>query len=130
MSAHKTFLPIAYMQGKFLPFSEANISIATHALHYGTAAFGGMRAIPDPKEANNVILFRPDRHAKRLSESAKYLGYDIPAPTIHEIIREFIRLNKPTSPIYLRPLVYTSDLDISPRLNDIEKDFLLYGIEL
>ena len=29
-----------------IPFKEAKISIATHALHYGTAAFGGMRAIP------------------------------------------------------------------------------------
>ncbi|MEW5856580.1 MAG: branched chain amino acid aminotransferase, partial [Cyanobacteriota bacterium] len=37
------FLPVAYFQNKFLPFSEANISIATHALHYGTGAFGGLR---------------------------------------------------------------------------------------
>jgi branched-chain amino acid aminotransferase len=35
----KTFLPQAFLKGKFIPFSEANISIATHALHYGTGAF-------------------------------------------------------------------------------------------
>ena len=40
------FLPYAWFEGKCIPFKEAKISIATHALHYGTAAFGGMRAIP------------------------------------------------------------------------------------
>ena len=42
------FLPYAWFEGKCIPFKEAKISIATHALHYGTAAFGGMRAIPNP----------------------------------------------------------------------------------
>ena len=42
------FLPYAWFQGQCVPFEEARISIATHALHYGTGAFGGMRAIPDP----------------------------------------------------------------------------------
>ncbi len=34
------FLPIAYLQNRFLPFEEAKISVATHALHYGTGAIG------------------------------------------------------------------------------------------
>ena len=42
------FLPFAWFEGQCIPFEEAKLSIATHALHYGTAAFGGMRAIPDP----------------------------------------------------------------------------------
>ena len=42
------FLPYAWFQGQCVPFEDARISIATHALHYGTGAFGGMRAIPDP----------------------------------------------------------------------------------
>jgi len=41
------FLPFAWFEGQCIPFNEAKLSIATHALHYGTAAFGGMRAIPD-----------------------------------------------------------------------------------
>ncbi len=131
MAAHKTFLPFAYFRGNFVPFAEATISVATHALHYGTAAFGGMRVIPDPKSPGNAaLIFRGDRHSKRLSESAKFLGYELPAETIHSVIREFVRKNRPSTPIYLRPLVYTSDLDIAPRLHDVEKDFLLYGIEL
>lgn len=46
---HK-FLPIAYFEDKFVPFEDAKISVATHALHYGTAAFGGLRGIPDPED--------------------------------------------------------------------------------
>jgi branched-chain amino acid aminotransferase len=42
------FLPVAYFEGQFCNFSDAKLSIATHALHYGTGAFGGLRGIPDP----------------------------------------------------------------------------------
>ena len=52
---HK-FLPYAWFQGKCVPFEEAKVSIATHALHYGTGAFGGRRAIPDPKDPNQILL--------------------------------------------------------------------------
>ncbi len=124
------FLPIAYFQNKFVPFAEATLSIATHALHYGTGAFGGLRGIPDPENPNQVLLFRLDRHAQRLSQSAKFLHYDVPASQIQEVLIEFIKKNKPTKPFYLRPFVYTSDLGISPRLHKIEKDFMVYGLEL
>lgn len=124
------FLPIAYFQNKFVPFAEATLSIATHALHYGTGAFGGLRGIPDPENPNQVLLFRLDRHAQRLSQSAKFLHYDVPASKIQEVLIEFIKKNKPTKPFYLRPFVYTSDLGIAPRLHKIEKDFMVYGLEL
>lgn len=124
------FLPIAYFQNKFVPFAEATLSIATHALHYGTGAFGGLRGIPDPENPNQVLLFRLDRHAQRLSQSAKFLHYDVPASKIQEVLIEFIKKNQPTKPFYLRPFVYTSDLGIAPRLHKIEKDFMVYGLEL
>ena len=38
------FLPYAWFQGRCVPFEDAKVSVATHALHYGTGAFGGMRA--------------------------------------------------------------------------------------
>jgi branched-chain amino acid aminotransferase len=124
------FLPIAYFRNQFVPFEQANISIATHALHYGTGAFGGMRGMPDPANPSQILLFRLDRHAQRLSNSAKLLNYDLPAEKIRGAIEELIRKNRPTQPFYLRPFVYTSDLGISPRLHNIEKDFFVYGIEL
>ena len=124
------FLAIAYFQNQFLPFAEAKISIATHALHYGTGAFGGLRGILDPQEPKQILLFRLDRHCQRLSDSAKYLHYNLPANKIEEIIIEFVKINKPTKSFYIRPFVYTSDLGISPRLHNIDKDFFVYGLEL
>ena len=50
------FLPYAWFEGKCIQFKEARISIATHALHYGTAAFGGMRAIPKSLVYTNGLI--------------------------------------------------------------------------
>jgi branched-chain amino acid aminotransferase len=126
---HK-FLPIAYFKNDFVPFEQANISIATHALHYGTGAFGGLRGFPNPQNSQEILLFRLDRHSKRLSSSAKLLNYDLPADKIQSTIVEFVKKNKPSNSFYIRPFVYTSDLGIAPRLHNIEKDFFVYGLEL
>jgi branched-chain amino acid aminotransferase len=124
------FLPIAYFKNQFVPFAEANVSIATHALHYGTGAFGGLRGIPDPQNPNQVLLFRLDRHCQRLSNSAKLLNFELPADKIQACMVDFVKKNRPTTSFYLRPFVYTSDLGIAPRLHNIEKDFFIYGLEL
>ena len=124
------FLPTAYFNNEFVPFESANVSIATHALHYGTGAFGGMRGLPDPNHPGHILLFRLDQHAQRLSASARLLHYDLPANTIASIIIEFVKKNRPTTSFYMRPFVYTSDLGISPRLHNVRKSFFVYGLEL
>ena len=124
------FLSLAYFQNKFVPFEEAKISIATHALHYGTGAFGGLRGIRDPQNKQQILMFRLDRHAHRLSNSARYLNYNLPADKIKNVIIDFVKKNQPEVSFYIRPFVYTSDLGIAPRLHKIEKDFFVYGLEL
>ena len=124
------FLPFAWFQGQCIPFEEAKISIATHALHYGTGAFGGMRAIPDPQNSNAMLLFRADRHARRLSQSARLLLTELSEETIMGALIAVLKANQPKQPIYLRPFVYTSDLGIAPRLHQIETDFLIYALPL
>ena len=49
---------LAFFQGKVVKLDDAKVGIMTHALHYGTGAFGGMRAIPDPNDSNSILLFR------------------------------------------------------------------------
>lgn len=124
------FLPFAWFGGKCVPFAEATLSVATHALHYGTGAFGGMRGLPNPEDPSEVLLFRADRHARRLSQSARLLLTDLSENTVLEAIQAFIEANRPTKPFYMRPFVYTSGLGISPRLHDVVTDFLIYGIEM
>jgi len=89
-----------------------------------------MRAIPNPTNKEEFLLFRTDKHIKRLSQSAKLLLTDISEEYIFKALEEVIKRNKPQKPIYIRPFVYTSDLGIAPRLHNIETDFLMYCIEL
>jgi branched-chain amino acid aminotransferase len=124
------FLPFAWFGGKCVPFADATLSVATHALHYGTGAFGGMRGLPNPEDPKEILLFRADRHARRLSQSARLLLTTLKEDTVMEAIRAFIQANKPAKPFYMRPFVYTSGLGISPRLHDVVTDFLVYGIEM
>ncbi len=124
------FLPYAWFQGRCVPFEEAKVSVATHALHYGTGAFGGMRAIPDPSKPGGMLLFRAERHARRLSQSARLLLTELSEDTVMNALIAMLKANRPSTPIYLRPFVYTSDLGIAPRLHNIETDFLVYGLEL
>jgi branched-chain amino acid aminotransferase len=126
----QSFLPVAYFQSKFVPFVDAKISIATHALHYGTGVLGGLRGIPNPQDPNQIFLFRLEQHCQRLSNSAKFLHYDLPSDKIQAVIIEFIKQNKPNTSFYIRPFVYTSGLGIAPRLHAVEKDFFVYGLEL
>lgn len=125
-----TFLPIAFFQNEFRPFEEATLSIATHGLHYGTGALGGLRGLPDPANPNQILLFRLERHCRRLSNSARFLQFDIPTSHIKSVLIEFVKRNRPAEPFYIRPLVYTSDLGIAPRIHDIEHDFAVYGLPL
>ena len=126
----QNFLPVAYFQNQFIPFGDAKISIATHALHYGTGALGGLRGILNPQAPKQVFLFRLERHCRRLSDSAKFLHYDLPTDQIQAVIIEFVKQNQPTTSFYIRPFVYTSGLGIAPRLHAVEKDFFVYGLEL
>lgn len=125
----ESFLPKCYFEGKIIDFKSAKISIATHALHYGTGAFGGLRATVNPK-TKQVLLFRLKDHCTRLSNSAKLLGYDISPEFIEEKIIKFVKANPSKADYYIRPLVYVSDLGIAPRLHDVKHDFLIYGLPM
>lgn len=57
----ESFLPIAYFQHQFIPFADANLSIATHALHYGTGAIAGLRGIPNPENVGGEIRICANR---------------------------------------------------------------------
>lgn len=129
MPTLNNFLPTAYFEGQFQPFADAKISVATHAFQYGTGAFGGLRGIIDPK-TNEAILLRLKDHAKRLSNSAKFLGYHIEPDFIESKIIEFVKYNQPNENFYIRPMVYLSGAKIGPSINGVEKDFLIYGLTL
>ncbi|MCE9500266.1 MAG: branched-chain amino acid transaminase [Leptospira sp.] len=121
----------SYFEGKIVPDSEAKVSIQTHALQYGTAVFGGIRGYFD-KATDNVYIFRLNEHLTRLSNSAKIvqLNLDKSAEQMKEIILELVDKCGYKENIYIRPFVYTSALQLSPRFHDVKADIAIYVLQL
>ena len=97
-------LEYAYFEGQFVPFKDANISIGTHALHYGTGAFAGVRGYLD-QDGETINIFRLRDHAARLLRSAKLLRMDLPhdVDSVAETMVELTRRNAPTGDVYFVP---------------------------
>jgi branched-chain amino acid aminotransferase len=93
-----------WMNGKVIPWEEATVHVFTHALHYGSSAFEGIRAYDINGQPN---LFRAREHYERLLFSCKVAR--IPSPyTVDEWLaasQEVLRANRQAS-AYLRPLVF------------------------
>ena len=101
--------PIVYLNGSFLPEPETRVPVLTHALHYGTGIFEGIRAYRDPR-SGEVLLFRAKDHFDRMRHNLKFLNITLPL-TSDELVRiaaELIRRNGLTSDLYVRPLAYKS----------------------
>ena len=119
----------AYFQGRIVPIEEAKVSVMTHALNYGTGAFGGMRAYWNDDE-QQLFLFRPLDHFKRVLNSAKLLMMDLPhtPESMLAILIELLRTeNFRGVDVYIRPLVYKSSTVIGVRLHDLECDFTMFA---
>ena len=122
-------LPYAYFQGAIVPQEEAKVSIATHALQYGTGAFGGIRGYQDAS-GETMNIFRLPEHTRRLMNSARLLRCElkVDADGLAEVLQELVLKNNPQSDIYIRPFVYKSGIELSPRLKGVEDDIAIYMI--
>ncbi|MEM3088119.1 MAG: branched-chain amino acid transaminase, partial [Candidatus Bathyarchaeia archaeon] len=94
-----------WMDGNFVKWNEATVHILTHALHYGTGVFEGIRGYAG---ANNVYIFRLREHMKRLRNSAKVYMMDIPysQDDLCTATIELLKKNNIRETCYIRPLVY------------------------
>lgn len=119
----------AYFEGKIVPIDEAKVSVMTHAFNYGTGAFGGLRGYWND-ETQDLYIFRPLDHFKRLLNSAKMLLMDLPytPQSMLDILLELVRKeNYRGENIYIRPLVYKSSEGIGVRLHDLASDFTMFA---
>ena len=94
-----------WMDGKLVEWSDADVHVMTHALHYGTAVFEGIRGYWD---GSRLKVFRLRDHVRRLFYSAKVLYMQIPytPEKVEEAIIETVRANQIRENCYIRPLVY------------------------
>ncbi len=120
-----------YFNGQLMPLKDANINIQTHALQYGTAIFGGIRGYWN-EEKQNIYIFRIEDHWKRLSNSARMMQMKFPfqAEEFKAIIQEMLQKGEWKQNVYLRPFIYKSDLELSPRLHNVGDSFAMYAIAL
>jgi branched-chain amino acid aminotransferase len=93
-----------WMDGSFVGWEEATVHVLTHSLHYGLAAFEGLRCY---KGRQGSGIFRLPEHVDRLFESAHITNLKIPfdRKQISEAIVETVRVNR-LDACYIRPLVY------------------------
>lgn len=97
-----------WMDGKLIPWEEANVHILTHSLHYGLGAFEGIRCYlcQDGKSA----VFRLREHVDRLFDSAQIGDIKIPYTKreISEACKEILRVNQ-LKEGYIRPIVFIGE---------------------
>jgi len=103
-----------WMDGEFVEWKDANISVLSHVVHYGTSVFEGIRAY---ENENGVAVFRLKEHVQRLFDSAKIYKIDIPftQEEIEEAILETLRINDLRA-CYIRPIVFRGygELGVNP----------------
>ena len=124
-------LPYCYFEGKVIPIEEAKVSIATHALQYGTGVFAGIRGYLD-QDGSTINIFRLRDHMARFSQSARLIKIDLGVDVdgLYDIAVELTRKNAPTGNVYFRPYAYKSGLDLGPTLTTVESNFAIYMLPL
>ena len=119
----------AYFNGKIRPYNEAKVGVLTHALNYGTAAFGGVRAYWN-SEREQLYLFRPIDHFQRFLNSAKLLcmEFELTPQRLTEIAKELLTEEKHQCDVYIRPLAYMADEIIGVKLHDLYAEISIVSI--
>jgi branched-chain amino acid aminotransferase len=97
--------PYIWFNGNLVPWDQATVHVLTHALHYGSSVFEGLRAYATPR---GVAIFRLDDHTRRLFDSAKIYRITVPysPDQINAGCREIIAANGLARGAYIRPLVF------------------------
>jgi branched-chain amino acid aminotransferase len=98
---------IVYFNGRYMPMRDAHVGILTHALHYGTGVFEGIRAHWDERQQELFVL-RSDDHYQRWKQNCGILRIKVPpAPEeLTAISAEILRRNDFRTNVYIRPLAY------------------------
>jgi branched-chain amino acid aminotransferase len=110
----------AWHNGRFIPWNEATIHVASHVVSYGTCLFEGIRCYETPQ---GPAIFRLADHVQRLVNSCKIYRMDVPFATteLQQAMTEIIRVNQ-AQHAYLRPLAFRGlgECGVNPLNNPVE----------
>ena len=109
-----------WMNGKLVPFKDAKVHVLTHALHYSTSIFEGIRCYDTP---NGSAVFRLPEHVDRLFKSAKL--YSMKMQYTKKVISDAILQTVKASGLkeaYIRPLAYYGygTMGLTPTTNKVD----------
>ena len=106
-----------WFNGKLIPWEKATVHVLSHALHYGSSVFEGVRAYETPR---GVAIFRLRDHTRRLFDSAKIYRINIPfsAEAVNEACRQVIAANALKRGAYIRPVVFRGygEIGVTPKI--------------
>ncbi len=101
-----------WFDGKFVTIDKAKVPITTHAIHYGTSVFEGIRAYWNGK---NLFVFRLDEHVKRFRRSGQFynISLNFSDKEISNAITGICKKNKIKNSCYIRPFYFIGDYGIN-----------------
>ena len=106
-----------WFNGKLVPWEKATVHVLTHALHYGSSVFEGVRAYETPQ---GVAIFRLRDHTRRLLDSAKIYRMSMPfsAEQIDAACRQVIAANALAHGAYIRPIAFRGygEIGVTPKI--------------
>ena len=107
-----------WFNGKLIPWEKATVHVLTHALHYGSSVFEGIRAYQTPK---GVAIFRLADHTRRFFDSARIYRIELPytAEEINAACKAVVAVNGLTKGAYLRPLAFRGygEIGVTPKVD-------------
>ena len=101
-----------WFDGKYIPTEKAQVPITTHAIHYGTSVFEGIRAYWNGK---NLYVFRLNEHIKRFRKSGQYynISLNFSNKEITDAVIGICKKNKIKESCYIRPFYFVGDYGIN-----------------
>lgn len=106
-----------WFDGKFVPLEKAKVPITTHAIHYGTSIFEGIRGYWNGK---NLNIFRLDDHVKRFRRSGQFysISLNYSDREIFDAMINLCKKNNIKKSCYIRPFYFVGDYGISLHVNE------------
>src|SRR5207253_6506165 len=121
----------ADFKGAIVPFGEANVSIGTQALNYGTACFEGIRGYWNP-EHQEIYLLKLAEHYQRFLKSTALLKIKLEESVeqLCELTRELVRRDGYRTDVYVRPLAYKASAMIKVDLHSPEDAVAIFAMPM
>jgi branched-chain amino acid aminotransferase len=119
----------AFFKGQIVPIEQAQVSIMTHGLNYGTGCFEGIRAYWN-QDDEQLYVFRLAEHYERMHRSCRILRIVLPytVKELDEITLELLRREGYQQDAYIRPLAFKADELIGVRLHDLRDEFAIFAV--